>query len=139
MYTFLSAFQIVFLGQIPRSRITGSKNTDFFFLQLLNLTARLLFLAAVPISMHPPHTHPLAVCEGPSVHACRQPCLMHFLNPTPWEGTLPSVCSSEPGEGFNSSESPLVAPGRVSGLLFPCPLPLCLASGPFIWGTEGPL
>lgn len=137
VYTFLSAFQIVFLGQIPRSRITGSKNTDFFCSSWILLPD--CFSEQQSQSPRTTPTHPLAVCEGPSVHACRQPCLMHFLNPTPWEGTLPSVCSPEPGEGFNSSESPLVAPGRVSGLLFPCPLPLCLASGPFIWGTERPL
>lgn len=136
MYTFLSAFQIVFLGQIPRSRITGQRIQTFF--AALESYCQTAFLSSSP-KLHAPPTHPLAVCEGPSVHACRQPCLMHFLNPTPWEGTLPSVCSPEPGEGFNSSESPLVAPGRVSGLLFPCPLPLRLASGPFIWGTERPL
>ena len=89
VYTFLSAFQIVFLGQIPRSRITGSKNTDFF-LQLLNLTARLLFWAAVPISTHPPHTPPGSVW-GP-LCACMQAALSDAFFKPYTLGRVTAIC-----------------------------------------------
>lgn len=133
MYTFLSAFQIVFLGQIPRSRITGSKNTDFCSSWILLQTA---FLSSSPnLHAHHPHT-PLAVCEAPLCMHAGSPVWCIF-KPTPWEGTPASVCSPEPGEGFNSSESPLWPQEGSVGFYFPCPLPCVWLQGLSSGGLRG--
>ena len=71
-YTFLSAFQIVFLGQIPRSRITGSKNTDFFCSSWILLPD--WFSEQQSQSPRTPHTHTPWQCV-------RAPLCMHAGSP----------------------------------------------------------
>lgn len=132
MYEFLSVFQIILLGQIPRSSITGSKAIGF--LRFFHLSARLLFWLQSPYPLlwpagvRAPRCIQAALsgaCFDPSTHTLGRKGNRHLSEA--W-GLGRALISLTPRwwlqEGSLAFHSP------------PCPLPLCLASSPFIWGSE---